>query len=97
MQAHVFGPAPLTLDLHPERSLHDTHWGYHFADCRWFPLTVTYRPTARRPLVTVLQDAAGGTGAPGPRVTHRGHTLTVTLAGDAKVRFRFTNGHWTLT
>jgi hypothetical protein len=45
--------------LHPERSLHDSHWGYHFADCRLFPVTADYQPSENEPLVTVLTEQKG--------------------------------------
>lgn len=39
--------------LLPERDLHDTHWGYHFADCRWFPWH--WDLDASLPVITVIQ------------------------------------------
>ncbi len=49
----------LTLELHEERDLHDTHWGYHFADCRMFPVTGTYIPDPNTPLITVFLPGNG--------------------------------------
>ena len=47
----------LHLELHEERTLHDTHWGYKFADCRHFPVSGTYVADEADPLVTVFLDA----------------------------------------
>jgi len=49
------------LAAQPERNLHDVHWGYHFADCRWIPLTAT---AGRDPVVAVLLDTTDGDAGP---------------------------------
>ena len=45
-------------ELAPERRLDDVHWGYTFADCRWFPVTIAWRASGDRPLVVLLGDPA---------------------------------------
>lgn len=49
----------LKLTCHEERNLHDTHWGYHFADCRMFPVTGEYDANETEPLITIFSDATG--------------------------------------
>jgi hypothetical protein len=48
---------PIVTTIQPERSLHDTHWGYHFADCRLFPVAMRCSLAAEQPLITVITDA----------------------------------------
>ncbi|MCX7934062.1 MAG: heparinase II/III family protein [Planctomycetota bacterium] len=47
-----FSPGRLKAILESERTLHDVHWGYHFADCRWFPVRVAHRGLG--PIVTIV-------------------------------------------
>ena len=47
---------PIVTTIQPERSLHDTHWGYHFADCRLFPVVMRCSVGADQPLITVITD-----------------------------------------
>ena len=61
LRLHVAAPAEIAWRLGEERTLHDTHWGYHFADCRLFPVVVAYQALASRPLVVVMTD--GGVAA----------------------------------
>lgn len=85
----------LSLTLHEERDLHDTHWGYHFAECRMFPLTGEYEPDETDPLVTAFVDASKGR----PKVCrsrNRNGTLTVTLPSKRRVVFTYGNGQWWL-
>lgn len=56
LRLQVLTRPDLRLKLDSERSLHDSHWGYHFADCRHFPATGTYRVDREDPLVTVFTD-----------------------------------------
>ena len=63
LRMHVAAPAEVSWRLSEERSLHDTHWGYHFADCRLFPVTVAYTSAASRPLVVVMTDGGAATSA----------------------------------
>ncbi len=49
-----FSPGRLNAILEKERSLHDVHWGYHFADCRWFPVRVLH--SGKGPIVTVVTE-----------------------------------------
>lgn len=72
--------------LKPERSLRDTHWGYHFADCRLFPVTVEYAAVEREPLVAVFVDVTAGEPSPS-RVIHVSGRLTVELPSGRQVVF----------
>jgi len=83
----------LALELKPERTFHDTHWGYHFAECRWFPMTGRYEADESDPLVTVFLDATNGD--PGAaRLDGCDGRLTVTMPSGAQVRFAFVEGRW---
>lgn len=57
LRLDVLTHAGMRLDLHPERDLHDTHWGYHFANCRLFPVSGAYRASRDEPLLATFQDA----------------------------------------
>lgn len=46
----------ITIGLDAERRLDDVHWGYRFADCRWFPAELEYRAEAQRPLLLLVAD-----------------------------------------
>jgi len=83
------------LELKPERSLHDTHWGYHFADCRLFPVAATYQAEEMNPLVAVFLDATEGD-PPASRVERSGAELTVRLPSGRAVRFAHHGGCWRL-
>lgn len=50
LAASVEFDGPATVEALPERSLTDSHWGYAFAECRWFPVRLRYRATGRSPL-----------------------------------------------
>ncbi len=50
-----FGPECL-IHISEERSLCDVHWGYRFAEARWFPVTVAYRADVTRPFVVIFSD-----------------------------------------
>lgn len=77
------------LQLLPERDLHDTHWGYHFADCRMFPVLAEYVARDRRPLVSVLvADPAAK-----PALLADGSRIS---ALDGQVAFAFSGGRWKL-
>jgi hypothetical protein len=79
--------------LTPERSLHDTHWGYHFADCRLFPVTLTYVARATEPLAVVFTDATRTT----PRlcrVDRGADSLAVLLPSGRRVLFARRGGRW---
>ncbi len=94
VRAAVAGPAGLALASQPERSLQDTHWGYHFADCRWFPVTTTYAPIATTPLVTVFQDATDAVPPPA-QVEYAPGRAVVRLPSGRTLSFRVTaNGAW---
>ncbi len=68
--------------LAAERTLHDVHWGYHFADCRWFPVAALWK--AKAPLVTVI-TAAGKAGK--AAVTRRPGRIAVSLPDGHTVIF----------
>jgi hypothetical protein len=81
--------------LKPERSLHDTHWGYHFADCRMFPVTAEYTAEEMDPLVTVFGDATSDAAS---RCTlARGERdLALRFVSGQSVRFVYLGGRWRL-
>jgi hypothetical protein len=82
------------LIRHPERTLHDIHWGYHFAACRLFPVTMTYQAT-HHPLITCLQDATDG--MPVPAVFEKTETTqAVILPSGTQVIFRRSAQIWIL-
>ena len=85
----------LSLRLQPERSLHDIRWGYHFAECRFFPVTGEYAVDEMDPLVTVFTDEAAR--RPGPsQLTRQANELTVTMPSGRKVVFAYFDGRWRL-
>ena len=81
-----------TLTLHPERTLHDTHWGYHFAACRHFPVTLAYPAAEGLPLVSVFLDATAGLPA-APRV-RRGDRIAVALPDGSAVEWARNADGW---
>ena len=87
--------AEATLALKPERSLHDTHWGYHFADCRLFPVTAEYAAEAMDPLVTVCLDATEGE-PPACGVERTERALAIRLPSGRSVHFVYCSGQWQL-
>jgi len=93
LRLELFRRGAVAPELHPERSLHVTHWGYHFADCRWFPVTATYRANASDPLVTVITDAARRAPAPS-RVLRGADAITVRLPSGLVVRFARLAAGW---
>jgi hypothetical protein len=91
----LLGRAEARPVLEPERSLHDSHWGYHFADCLLFPVTAGYMAEEKSPLVTVFLDETDGKkGA--CKVERKDDRLTVRLPGGARVCFAFEGGVWQL-
>jgi hypothetical protein len=80
------------LELRPERSLHDVHWGYHFAQCRLFPVTANYRADERDPLVTTFVEAGGV--VPACRVERAGDELTVVMPSGRRVGFGWCEDGW---
>lgn len=87
--------AEVRLAPQPERSLHDTHWGYHFADCRWFPVTADYRAAEAEPLVSVILDVTRGA-PPAARLERGAGSLTVVLPSGVRIGFACGPGGWTL-
>jgi len=83
----------LRLELRPERSLHDVHWGYHFAECRHFPLVGRYAADAAEPLVTVFTDVTDGE-APPARVVAGAGRLGVRMPSGREVGFVLLAGGW---
>jgi hypothetical protein len=95
MQLAMLTRPALALTVQPERSLHDTHWGYHFSTCRHFPATGAYQAEELDPLVMVGLDATAG--APGPCAIERSWSgLDVILPSGRRVGFRYTEGRWAL-
>jgi hypothetical protein len=91
MQMQLLSHATPCL-LHPERSLHDIHWGYHFAKCRLFPVTCTWLADGQ-PLVTCLLDATDHPAE--PATLHReGNQLTVTLPSGRAIAFTCNANGW---
>ena len=86
LHLRILGRPDAVFQLHEECPLDDIHWGYKFAECRWFPLSLAYTATARQPLITVILDATDGD--PGrPGLDHTPHTTTVTMPSGRKIRF----------
>ena len=84
----------LKLEIGDERDLHDTHWGYHFAECRMFPVTGTYCPDSKNPLVTVFLPGDGAEVASMQRPNER--ELVVTLPSGRSLTFLRTVCGWML-
>ena len=86
-------PAP---QLQPERDF-NTHWGYHFAACRWFPLSLAHAAAGERPLVTVALDATRGKPSPSTastETTSAGPIRWIGLPSGRAVAFRRFDGRW---
>jgi len=75
--------------LMPERDLHDTHWGYHFADCRMFPVLADYTADERRPLVSVFSVDEKA------MVMLNGDGARISVL-DGQAAFAFSGGRWRL-
>ncbi len=82
-------------NLAPERSLHDTHWGYHFARCRLFPVTLDYPPQANRPLLALFQDATDGPPPP-IQIDATDERIGIALPSGRTLRFLRLESGWTL-
>ena len=91
----LYAPADIQLTLLPERTFHDTHWGYHFAECRWFPVTGTYLIHETGPLITTMLDATETTPT-APTVTRTDGQISITLPSGASVFYQYFDGHWQL-
>ena len=95
LRLEVLSPSACALTLHPERSLHDTHWGYHFAACRLFPVTLDFTAAEEVPLVTLLLDAT--TAQPGAaQLTLEGQHLLLRLPSGRMIAFGYRDGRWLL-
>ncbi len=85
----------MKLTLHPEATLHDSHWGYHFATCRWFRVDGEYTPDEMDPLVTVFLDATKRK----PRAAKckiKDGVATISLPSGRKITFQYFDGQWRL-
>ena len=91
----LFGREDCQLELKEERTLHDTHWGYHFAECRLFPVAAEYEPAEADPLITVFQDATK-TAPDRPRLEHEPDKRTIILSPGREVVFSYFQGQWRL-
>lgn len=87
--------AELKLTLHTERTFHDSHWGYHFAKCRWFPVDGEYTPDEMDPLVTVFLDATKRK-ARIAKCKIKDGVATISLPGGRKITFQYFDGQWRL-
>jgi hypothetical protein len=93
LRLELVGNEELSLECHPERRLDDIHWGYYFAECRWFPVTAKYVPHESEPLVTVFLDAPEQ--APGCCAVERGgNGLAVLLPSGRRVCFELGTEGW---
>ena len=81
------------VEVRHERSLHDVHWGYHFANCRMFPVSAGYAADEFSPLVTVLTDITRRQAA-SSRVDTNGPVLSVRLPSGRRVGFVHVAGRW---
>ncbi len=91
VQMEMFYPDKLLLKSLPERSLHDTHWGYHFADCRLFPVNVSYAPASNLPLITIFKDGEIGVDS---LVEITGNRIVITLQTGEEISFKITDNGW---
>jgi hypothetical protein len=80
------------IELRPERTLHDVHWGYHFAQCRLFPVRVTYRADESDPLVSTFMDSTRRMS--GCRLERQGRELLVILPSGRRVGFGWCKDGW---
>jgi hypothetical protein len=80
------------IELRPERTLHDVHWGYHFAQCRLFPVRATYRADESDPLVSTFMDAKQALSV--CRIEREGRELTVVLPSGRRVGFGWCKDGW---
>jgi hypothetical protein len=85
LRVDVHGPDG-ELQRRPERSLKDTHFGYHQADCRMFPVHYTYSPDESVPLVMVICETTGGPTS-AVRVVREGPEIRVSAEGVGSVVF----------
>ncbi len=85
----------LKLTLHPERNLHDIHWGYHFATCRWFPLDGEYTPDEMDPLITVFLDATKRK-PKAAKCKIKDGVAMISLPSGRKIVFQYFDGQWRL-
>jgi len=90
------GPMPTQTVLQAERRFDDVHWGYVFADCKWFPVRADYRGVPRGlPLMTTFSDETTGAG-PLWRCSQRGDRLIVAVEGVGEVGFQRRISGWEL-
>ncbi len=93
LQMEFFNINEIELDLLSESSLHDTHWGYHFADCRLFPVNVKFTATEKYPLISVFVD---GKYMAETQVKYCDRELIIILSSGRKVLFAFIDDEWVL-
>jgi hypothetical protein len=84
LDVQILGPPDVATALHAERDLHDIHWGYHFAVCRWFPVTLDYT-AGDVPLVVVFTDATAERPPATLDETATGHRLTIPVIGQIHI------------
>jgi hypothetical protein len=87
-----FGPE-FSVRMLGERPLRDVHWGYSFADARWFPVEVAYRASSERPFVAVFYDRTHGESSRCSVEYGEGEIVT-RLEGRAELRLVMTASGW---
>ena len=94
MRLDVLTRPEMQLQLHDEKAFHEG-WGYHFAECTWYPVSGTYRAEQDDPLVTTFLDVTDGD-AGCAQVTREPRQLTVSLPGGQAIVFAYFDGLWAL-
>gem|GEM_PF-1854296 len=87
-----FGPE-FSVRMLGERPLRDVHWGYSFADARWFPVEVAYRASSERPFVAVFYDRTHGESSR-CFVEYGEGEIVARLEGRAELRLVMTASGW---
>ncbi len=95
MRLDLLSPAQCRLTLQPERTLHDTHWGYHLSDCRLFPVLADCTVQDDNPIITTFLDATEHT-PEAPTLKRQGRELVVTMPSGCAVVFVLIGGGWVL-
>jgi hypothetical protein len=92
LRVDLYGPGG-ELVLRPERSLKDTHFGYHQADCRMFPVHYTYRTKEDKPVMMVIEDVTGGQ-ASKTSIRRSDGEISVMAEGLGQVVFKLAHTGW---
>jgi hypothetical protein len=92
LSLQILGRPDAELHLHEERTLDDIHWGYKFAECRWFPVSLDHQAAVGHPLITVILDAT----ETDPGLAHLNRTektLTIIMPSGRRVGFAHMEGN----